>query len=320
MIRRIVCLSTICLSFLAAACGGAPSSGSTSSGQQTLGIVTFSTSDVITNRFLDAVKAGMEKKGWKVDSVDANGSLANANTAMRALVTRKVSAILVTVFPASSLTEGLAATRQAGIPVVDAGGGLGDGVGLAIDTGIPGPMVNYMLRQINDQGKVLNLTYHPGLPCRERADAMDAAAKAHPGIQLTDHEISIPGAAETSQAATAAWLAANPPGSASSFAIFNCYDDNAMGAIAALKQANRTDVKVYSFNGTPPALQAIKDGWMTATLWLDLVASSSTIIDDLPKMVGNSNWKAKDVPSPYVIVDKGNIDQFEAQHPGVANS
>jgi ribose transport system substrate-binding protein len=320
VIKRIFSLSAICLSFWAAACGGAPSSGSISSGQQTLGIVTFSTSDVITNRFLDAVKSGMEKKGWKVDSVDANGSLANANTAMRALVTRRVSAILVTVFPASSLTEGLAATRQARIPVIDAGGGLGDGVGLAIDTGIPGPMVNYMLRQINDQGKVLNLTYHPGLPCRERADAMDAAAKANPGIQLTDHEISIPGAAETSQAATAAWLAANPPGSAPNFAIFNCYDDNAMGAIAALKQANRTDVKVYSFNGTPPALQAIKDGWMTATLWLDLVASSSTIIDDLPKMVGNSNWKAKDVPSPYVIVDKSNIDQFEAQHPGVANS
>lgn len=317
MIKRWLAPAVICLSVLAAACGGGSSTGSTSSGQ-TLGIVTFSTSDVITNKFLDAVRAGMQKKGWKVDSVDANGSLANANTAMRDLVTKKVSAILVTVFPAASLSEGLAATQQAKIPVVDAGGGLGDGVGLAIDTGIPGPMVDYMLKQINNQGKVLNLTYHPGLPCRERADAMDAAAKANPNIQLTDHEISIPGAAETSQQFTSAWLAANPAGSAPNFAIFNCYDDNAMGAIATLKQANRTDVKVYSFNGTPPALQAIKDGTMTATLWLDLVASSTTIINDLPQMVGNSGWQAKNVPSPYVIVDKSNINNFEAQHPGVA--
>jgi ribose transport system substrate-binding protein len=260
----------------------------------------------------------MKKQGWTVSSVDANGSTANANAAMKALVQKKVSAILVTVFPPSELGAGLQATRSAGIPVVDAGGGLGNGVALAIDTGIPDPMVKYMLKQIGTKNAaVLNLTYHPGLPCRERADAMDAAAKAHKGIKLTDHEITIPGAAQSAQSATAGWLAANPASAGKHLAIFNCYDDDAMGAISALKQAHRSDVKVYSFNGTPPALQAIRSGSMTATLWLNLVASSSTIIADLPKIISQGKaWKPVMVPSPYVIVDKSNLATFLKQNPG----
>src|SRR5438067_13323440 len=97
----------------------ARSSQRVASAKHALGIVTFSSSDVLTNRFLDAVKKGMQKKGWSVTSVDANGSTANANSVMKALVQKKVTAILVTVFPPSTLAAGMAATRRAGVPVVD---------------------------------------------------------------------------------------------------------------------------------------------------------------------------------------------------------
>jgi ABC-type sugar transport system substrate-binding protein len=126
-----------------------------------------------------------------------------------------------------------------------------------------------MIKNLNGAGTVL---LSPGIPCRERADAFDAAVKANSGLKATTREISIPGAAESAQAATSAWLSANASAKGL-FAIFNCYDDDAMGAIAALKQNGRTDVQVYSFNATAPAVQAVKDGTMTATLGVDVTSA-----------------------------------------------
>ena len=106
------------------------------------------------------------------------------------------------------------------------------GIALAASTGAAQPLVDMMVKNLGGSGTVLDLSYHPGIPCRERADAFDAAVKAHPGLKATTHEITIPGAAESAQAATNAWLSANA-NAKGPFAIFNCYDDDAMGAIAA---------------------------------------------------------------------------------------
>ena len=159
---------------------------------------------------------------------------------------------------------------------------MGPGIALSASTGAAQPLIDLMMKNIGDKGTLLDLTYHPGIPCRERADAFDAAVAGKPEIKATSHEISIPGAAETSQAATNAWLTANASGQGP-FAIFNCYDDNAMGAIAALKQNGRTDVQVYSFNATAPAVQAVKDGTMTATLGVDLTSAGKMLVDRIPR-------------------------------------
>ena len=63
-----------------------------------------------------------------------------------------------------------------------------------------------------------------------------------------------------------------------------------MGAIAALKQAGRSDVQVYSYNATAPALQAVRDGTMTATLWLDLTSAGKILIAADP---GNPRPRAR---------------------------
>ena len=39
------------------------------------------------------------------------------------------------------------------------------------------------------------------------------------------------------------------------------------GAVAALRQAGRTDVVTVSINGSPQGVQLVKDGDMTATVW-----------------------------------------------------
>ncbi|WP_192181368.1 substrate-binding domain-containing protein [Mesorhizobium amorphae] len=281
----------------------------------TIGIVTFSTSDVDTNQMVDTMTKEAQSKGWTVETLNANGDPSQAITSIKQLATKKVNAIIVTVFDSTGLAAGLQAAADAKIPVLSAGGGMADGIALSASTGAAPPLIDLMLKDVGDTGTLLDLTYHPGIPCRERADAFDAAVKAKPGLQATSHEISIPGAAESSQAATSAWLAANA-NAKGPFAIFNCYDDNAMGAIAALKQNGRSDVKVYSFNATAPAVQAVKDGTMTATLGVDLTSAGKMLVEQIPDILAaGDKWQPKSFVPGYTLVTKDNVDQFMKDNP-----
>jgi ABC-type sugar transport system substrate-binding protein len=281
-----------------------------------VGIVTFSTSDVDTNKMVTSMTKVAKSKGWSVENLNANGDQQQAVTDIKNLVTKNVSAIIVTVFDSTALASGLSAARAANIPVLSAGGGMAQGIALSTDDGAGKPMVDLMLKDIKNTGTVLNLTYHPGVPCRQRADAFDSIVKKQSGVSVTNHEISIPGAAETSKAATSAWLSANANKSGN-FAIFNCYDDNALGAVSALQQNGRTDVKVYSYNATPSALQAVRAGTMTATLWLDLASAGKILVDSIPQIRSQgASWKPRSVIPDYVIVTKSNIDSFSAAHAG----
>jgi ribose transport system substrate-binding protein len=280
-----------------------------------IGIVTFSTSDIHTNQMVDTMSAEAKSKGWSVEALNANGDPAQAIAQIKQLVTKKADAIIVTVFDSTGLAAGLQAANDAKIPVLTAGGGMAPGVALAASTGAAQPLVDLMLKNLGGSGTVLDLSYHPGIPCRERADAFDAAVKANPGLKATTHEITIPGAAESSQAATSAWLSANT-NAKGPFAIFNCYDDNALGAIAALKQNGRTDVQVYSFNATAPAVQAVKDGAMTATLGVDLTSAGKLLVDQIPDIIkAGDSWQPKSFIPSYTIVTKENADQILKANP-----
>ena len=281
----------------------------------TVGIVTFSTSDIDTNQMIDTMEQEAKSKGWGVELLNANGQPSQAIVAIKQLVTKKVSAIIVTVFDSTGLAAGLAAAEEANIPVLSAGGGMAPGIALSASTGAAQPLIDLMMKNTGDKGTMLDLTYHPGIPCRERADAFDAAVAGNANIKATSHEITIPGAAESSQAATNAWLGANA-NAKGPFAIFNCYDDNAMGAIAALKQNGRTDVQVYSFNATAPAVQAVKDGTMTATLGVDLTSAGKMLVDQIPDILSaGKSWQAKSFIPGYTIVTKDNVDQFMKDNP-----
>jgi ABC-type sugar transport system substrate-binding protein len=264
---------------------------------------------------IDTMTEAATSKGWTVEALNANGDPSQAITSIKQLVTKKVDAIIVTVFDSTGLAAGLQAAGDANIPVLSAGGGMAPGIALSASTGAAQPLVDLMLKNTGGAGTVLDLSYHPGIPCRERADAFDAAVAANPGLKASTHEITIPGAAESSQAATNAWLSANADAKGP-FAIFNCYDDNAMGAIAALKQNGRTDVQVYSFNATAPAVQAVKDGTMTATLGVDLTSAGKMLVDQIPDILAaGSGWQPKSFIPGYTLVTKDNVDEFMKANP-----
>jgi ribose transport system substrate-binding protein len=302
---------------------GAPAAGASSaacpSKPLVVGIVTFSASDTATNYVTAGAQEQATAKGWSSSIVDANGSVDQANSAIQNLVEKGVDAIVVTIFPSDSLAAGLTAARAKGIPVFSDGGGLADGVLANVDIVFGKVNADRLVKDMGGKGSLLALTYRGGRPARLREADLDATLANYPDIKVTKTEIKIPGGAETSATGTTAWLAAHPAGN-ETLAIWTTYDDSAIGAISSLKAANRPDVKlVYGFNGTPDAMAAIQDGWLTGTTWIDLHSVGVQLIDlvDQARCQGSA-WVPVSQDGKYIFVDKTNIDQFLKDHPETA--
>ncbi len=314
----VTVLATACSSGTGPSSGSAPASGSVN---KVIGIVTISATDSNNAKVIAGVKDAAQKKGWTVNVVDAQGNADQANSAMRTFATQKVGMIFDLVFPATSLGAGLAAARNTHVPVASWGGGLANGVVMTTGDGAPfaEPSVKAMLDEMGDSGSVLALTYRTGQVCRDREKIFDQALQGKSGIQVTKNEVSIPGFLQDGQRYANAWLAKNPAGS-KKLAIWGCWEDPTLGAIAALKQQGRTDVKTYGINGSPQAIKAVKDGSLTATVWEDGAKEGATMFETTLEAVdAGSSWQQKTVDVPGVLVTSDTIDKFLSEHPDAGN-
>jgi ribose transport system substrate-binding protein len=320
---RIVGLSALATAIIcvATACSGpASSAGPSSPTSKVVGIVTISATDANNARVIAAVKDEAESNGWKVNVVDAQGSADQANAAMTSFVSQKVEKvgmILDLVFPTSSLGTGLAAARQAGIPVGTWGGGIASGVVATTGDGAPfaTPSTEALVKDIGETGSVLALTYNTGQVCRDRTAIFDSIIKKHPGIKVTKNEVNIPGQLQDGAKYASAWLAAHPEGSGK-LAIWGCWEDPTLGAISALKQSERTDVLTYGINGSSTAIKAVQAGDLTNDVYEDAGAEGKTLFKTVREAIdAGKSWTAKTVDVPGIVVTKENIDSFLKDHP-----
>jgi ribose transport system substrate-binding protein len=312
-----LCVAAIALSACsssASSSGGGGGGGKT----RTLGIVRFSGDDVYSNSALQGAADYATKHGWKVSVVDAHGSVDQANSAMTNLVTRGVSALVVSVFPSTALAAGANAAKQSNVPVANWGGALGTGVLFAADTGLGDPIAKKVVADMKGTGELLVLGYKPGLPCQDREKALDDAVKAT-NIKLTEQQITIPGQVNSAAQATQAWAAAHPKGS-SPLGVWSCFDDPATGAVSALQQLGRKDVLTYGLNGTPEALNLVKQGRLTATEWIDGPGEGNDLAKTLDDYLTDPNSvKSQIIGGQTQVVTSENVTQFLAQHPELAS-
>lgn len=290
-------------------------------GKPLLGIVSITPSDSSNARFIKGATEAAAKLGWDVSVIDASGSADQANAAFQNLAQRGATAVIDLVFPTTSLGAGLAATKEAKIPVATWGGGLGNGMadGIVATNGTGGPQAEEVIKQMvadmDGKGEVLALTYHTGQVCREREEVFDKIVAENPDIKVTKNEVPIPGYLQAGAQFAAAWLAGRPEGQAN-YAVWGCWDDPALGAISTLKQQNRPDVKVYGTNGNVDAIVAVQDGWMTATAWAAVEDEGRVLVETIDEAIkAGDKWEAKAVEVPVKVVNKDTIKAFLAEHP-----
>ncbi len=282
-----------------------------------LGIVSISATEANNARYIQGAEAAGKADGWTVSVVDASGSADQANSAIQNFVERGAGAIIDLVFPYSSIGAGLFAARQANIPVVTWGGGLGSSVAATNGSGAPiaRPVIEKIVADLGGKGDLLALTYRTGQVCREREVLLDQILAQYPGIHVIKNEVRIPGYFEDGAQYANAWLASHPPGSGN-LAIWGCWDDPAIGAISALRQQGRTDVKVYGVNGNAQAIENIKEGYMTATAWEDSYSEGAAMVKLLSTIkAAGAGWKPKAVEVSAVLITQNNVADFIKAHP-----
>ena len=285
---------------------------------KTLGVVALIANDALNIAVIGGVTDAAKAAGWDVKVIDTQASADQANAAMNSFAVQHVDAIFVLAFASSSIGSGLASANAAGIPVATWGGEIVPGIVVTTSGLTVGEdSVNYLLKKVGDSADVLAMTFHPGKLCIDRGVAFDKGVAGKKGLDITYNEVTVPGQVQNGNAIASPWLTAHPAGGKKPLAIWACWDEPMQGAVAALRQAGRDDVTTVAINGSPQALQLVKDGDMTATVWQPAFAEGKEVFAAiLDSIKAGKSWTPKVIEIPGVVVTKDNIDKFLADHPG----
>ncbi|MGE3831958.1 MAG: sugar ABC transporter substrate-binding protein, partial [Parvibaculaceae bacterium] len=255
--------------------------------------------------------------GWEVKVIDTQANADQANAAMNSFVVQKVDAIFVLAFASSSIGSGLAAANSAGIPVATWGGEIVPGIVVTTSGLTVGEdSVNYLLSKVGETADILAMTFHPGKLCIDRGVAFDQGVAGKSGLNITYNEVTVPGQVQNGNAMATSWLTAHPAGGDKPLAIWSCWDEPMQGAVAALRQAGRTDVVTVSINGSPQGVQLVKDGDMTATVFQPAYEEGKAVFKTIIEaQAAGASWQPKTIEIPGIVVTKENVDKFLADHP-----
>jgi ribose transport system substrate-binding protein len=325
---RWVALGTVAgvLAVTAAGCSSAPpaggSSGSTTKGVSAsstgkaykIGLVPFSGEEPTSMAAIHGIEAVAKQKGWSTRFIDPGGVQAQSVAAIQTLVDEHVNLIVSTVFPASGLAAGVLAAKDAGIPVIAAGGSTGPGVEANWDVGKEDGklLVGELAAVTHGQGNLLVFQYTPGVACDEREATLKQYLKTAHFSSVTYDEVPIPGQVQAGTKFAEAWLASHSgPG-----AIFGCFDDPTVGAIAAIRQAGRTNITTFGVDGSPAALSAVRARTMTATVWINGYGLGEEMAAAIPSLISRGvSASPLEYAAPAVLVTKSNITAFLKQYP-----
>lgn len=284
---------------------------------KTLGIVALLANDALNIDVIDGATEAANAAGWDVKVIDTQASADQANAAMNTFVVQKVDAIFVLAFASSSIGSGLEAARGANIPVATWGGEIVPGIVVTTSGRQVGDdSIKALLNIVGENADILALTFHPGKLCIDRGVAFEEGVAGQSGIDVTYNEITVPGQVQNGNALAQAWLISHPEGGDTKLGIWSCWDEPMTGAVAALRQAARTDVATVSINGSPQALQLVKDGDMTATVWQPAYEEGKQVFQAiLDAEAAGSSWTPAVITIPGVVVDASNVEQFMMDHP-----
>ncbi len=281
------------------------------------------------------VVAGMAKHPeLTLLNTSANGDANTQATQVQDLINQKVAALILNPISADAIVPVVKLANKRGIPVftLDRGAACGDCQVNFLETdnvALGREGAQFIADQLKARygeirGNVVDLEGLLGTTAgdaREKgfSDEFAKLSAANPGLKLISRQAADFDAAKAFNIMTQL-LAANPQIDA----VFNGNDDNAVGALRAVKQANRfkpigdkAHVIIIGIDGTQQALTAIRNGQMDATLSqnpLTMAAQSVAYVAQYLK--GDKN-----IPQhqfwPHILLTRDNLDSDAVKQYGL---
>ena len=245
-----------------------------------------------------------------------------AVTVFEQIIANKPAGIAVTCINPDAYVEPIKKAMEAGIPVVtfDADSpNSGRYAFLATGNKAAGAMAaNYLASALGEKGDVALVTLPGQLNHEERtAGFVETIEAKYPNMKVV--QIGNGGGEQTTAAAAASGiLQANP----SVVGLFCTDATSGVGAVAAITETNRTDVKIVSFDTDKGTLDAIKEGKIAASIaqgtWNMGFWAFQMLFQLNHKLINpTEGWAEKGINPlpPYVdtgvnVVTKDNVDAF----------
>jgi ABC-type sugar transport system substrate-binding protein len=286
----------------------------------------------MTRGVLDGIKSHPD---LKLINTSANGDANQQANQTLDLINQHVAALILNPISADAIVPVVKQANKRGIPVftLDRGAACGTCQVNFLETdnlALGKEGADYIASQLKARygsikGNVVDLEGLLGTTAgdeREKgfSDEFGALAKSNPDLKLVARQAADFDADKGFNIMTQL-LAAH----SDIDAVFNGNDDNAVGAMRAIKQANRfvpigqpKHIIIVGIDGTEQGLTAIRNGQMDATLSqnpLTMAAQSVAYVDqylhgDKSKIPQHQFW-------PHMLLTKGNIDSAEAKSYGL---
>jgi ribose transport system substrate-binding protein len=299
------------VALVAAGCGaGDTSAQSGDGGKPRIGVSVYGMTSFITQG-----KEGMDAyaKARNIDLtwLSANDDVNTQASQVEQFVNAGVDAIVIAPVQADSLAPQIAQAKAKNIPVIAVNTSLADTSQLTAtvlpdDVSAGAQEMTQAARGMNSSGKIVILQGPLGSsPELDRTKGIEQTLAKNPGIQVLAKD-------------TANWKrdeAVNKTKNyLSSFgtqinAVVAENDDMALGALQALREAGRTDVKVVGIDGIQDGLNAVKDGSLVGSSLqhgrVELASGLAVALRAVKKQQFNKSYTYT-MPA----IEQGNVDKF----------
>ncbi len=300
--------------------GGASTTKSAGSGGMKIGYACVDMNNTFQTYLVAAAKNKAAELGAEITVTDAQNDVVKQQDQVNAMIQQGVNALVVVAADSSAMAPVTAAAQAANIPLVycninpfgngeevpenvhyigsdetQAGIYQGEMIGEAIQSGkvaiLQGGLVYEATYKRTDGNKQVFAEKYPDIEVIAEETAEWQRDKA---IDVTNNWLSAYGNELTA-------ICANN-------------DEMALGAIEALKKANRTDVKVVGIDATPDGCASVAAGEMLGTVYQDSVGQGGGAVEIAVNMANGVQPEDSFTWVPYIPVDAENVSEYMEQN------
>jgi ribose transport system substrate-binding protein len=275
---------------------------------KTVEYITFGLQFEYQVAMVEGIKKKAEEAGINLRVIDGKGDPNLQVTAVLDAVTKKPDALLINPVDAKLLVAGVKRANEANIPVFIMENAPPEGKYLSFvdfDNEAGGAMgADALAKLIGDKGTVLETRGSTGSAQAEARHKgfTERMASAHPNV--TVKSLNTEWVADNAYKMVLDALTQDP----NIVGVFSHNDEMIRGVVSALRQTGKLgQVKVVGLDGTPLALQRIREGTQDATVEQSPYAMGGAIFDAIVAYFNGQpvNPSAQTKPT---LIDKSNVD------------
>ena len=271
---------------------------------------------VTTNQMVEYMKADLESKGAIVTVINTNNDFAElASRIEDVAISGQTDAIVLVSADPSQIANQLQDAFDAGIPVFGCDSGFIEGmaVNATSDNYQMGELIiRYLFDELmGGKGTVIALTHRPHPGVVKRCIAFDDLLKEYPEITLiTEQHVPAEQPINDAQNIVENLLLANAEKD-SITAIWAAWDEPAIGATQALKEAGRDEVIVTGVDGNQQAVSLIaEDGNLKATVAQNFEGMATIVVDEMEKLFDGQEIEFGEKYAPATLITLENVEDF----------